>query len=382
MSNKKSQISVYLPFHLGSGNRGCEAITRATASMLKLKKEKIHVLTDEKEEDIITGLDQIVRLEECRESLLPSFFFPFLNFLKQLGKMDISIMLKHLFFLCQANRQDIVMITGGDLYCYPEIEWELRWVCWLARCKGCKLILWGCSIDEERISKKLIRHLSKYDAIYVREKCTKNILKHKGISKIKQISDPAFNLAAVPCPMPQVRESSKVIGINISNFTNGNSYSVNTIFYKNILCLIRHILEEPDQEILLIPHVFWEGQDDRILLRKLNQKFQKSGRVHLLDSEKLSYCQIRYIISRCYLFIGSRTHSVISSYAMKVPALALGYSIKSKGIAMDLELPEELVVDCKNLKNESEITDRYCFLEENYLKIKKILTENISDCRI
>ena len=42
------------------------------------------------------------------------------------------------------------------------------------------------------------------------------------------------------------------------------------------------------------------------------------------------------MISQCRFFIGSRTHSVIAAYSSGVPTLALGYSIKSKGIAQDI----------------------------------------------
>ena len=48
------------------------------------------------------------------------------------------------------------------------------------------------------------------------------------------------------------------------------------------------------------------------------------------------------------MFIGARTHAVISAYSMCVPTIALGYSIKSRGIAKDLGLDEQLVVNSKN----------------------------------
>ena len=46
--------------------------------------------------------------------------------------------------------------------------------------------------------------------------------------------------------------------------------------------------------------------------------------------------ELKWVISKCRYFIGARTHAVIAAYSTGVPAIALGYSIKSKGIARDL----------------------------------------------
>lgn len=94
----------------------------------------------------------------------------------------------------------------------------------------------------------------------------------------------------------------------------------------------------------------WQGQDDRLICNVIVSEFKNySSRISVLDSERRNYLQIRYVISKCHSFIGARTHAVISAYSTCVPAIALGYSIKSKGIAKDLNLPDELVVDTVTL---------------------------------
>ena len=87
------------------------------------------------------------------------------------------------------------------------------------------------------------------------------------------------------------------------------------------------------------------------MARLIRQHFNHPDRIHILDIDSLNYCQIRHVISRCRLFIGSRTHAVISAYSMCVPTLALGYSIKSRGIAKDLGLDEQLVINCKQFQS-------------------------------
>ena len=55
----------------------------------------------------------------------------------------------------------------------------------------------------------------------------------------------------------------QVVGINLSNYVMGG-FALNTEFAKEEDDLIKHILLTTDNQILLIPHVLWKGQDDRI----------------------------------------------------------------------------------------------------------------------
>lgn len=164
---------------------------------------------------------------------------------------------------------------------------------------------------------------------------------------------------------------SDVVGINLSNYISGGD-ELSTIRGMNILRMVEYILQETDYNILLIPHVFWVGQDDRIICKVVYDMFRDTNRVFLCESEKLNYCEIRYIISKCRYFVGARTHSVISAYSMQVPALALGYSVKSIGIAKAVGLPKELVVDSNHLKSNNEFTKGFKYMEENEAVIKRI----------
>jgi polysaccharide pyruvyl transferase WcaK-like protein len=74
------------------------------------------------------------------------------------------------------------------------------------------------------------------------------------------------------------------------------------------------------------------------------------------------------------MFIGARTHAVISAYAMCVPTIALGYSIKSRGIAKDLGLDEALVVNSKNFIKGS-LLQSFNYLKEHENEIRQHLSE-------
>lgn len=84
----------------------------------------------------------------------------------------------------------------------------------------------------------------------------------------------------------------------------------------------------------LIPHAVQNGNDDRDPLKELYAAFQGSGRVCLIKDQSAS--QLKSIIALCSSFIGARTHAVIAAYSSGVPTLALGYSVKAKGLAEDI----------------------------------------------
>lgn len=72
-------------------------------------------------------------------------------------------------------------------------------------------------------------------------------------------------------------------------------------------------------------------------------------------------------------FIGARTHAAISAYSTCVPTLALGYSIKSKGIVKDLGLPEELILDSKNF-HEGDLLKSFIYMLNSESQIREHLT--------
>ena len=149
-------------------------------------------------------------------------------------------------------------------------------------------------------------------------------------------------------------------------------------FGREVIQFIEYVLQTTDLHILLLPHVTWnEGnvnQDDRQMARLIYDYFGHTDRFDILDIDNMNYCQIRYAISKCRAFIGARTHAVISAYSMCVPAIALGYSIKSRGIAKDLGLDERLVVNSKRF-NEGDLLRSFQYLMERLDEVRSHLCE-------
>ena len=124
--------------------------------------------------------------------------------------------------------------------------------------------------------------------------------------------------------------------------------------------------------IALIPHVVWETNDDRTILRKLKSEFADTDRVVLIEDHTAP--ELKYFISKCKLFVGARTHATIAAYSTCVPTLVAGYSVKAKGIAKDLfGSYEKYVTPVQKLVNETDLTDAFRFLMDNQSDVKKHL---------
>lgn len=358
-------MRVFLPYHLGSGNRGCEGIARGIASIFKLKPEQL-VLYDisfyDDESDHRLGLDKIAQLRykgtpktEVKRFVAKVF--------KRLGYQAPYMKFLCNYFLHDVKPDDAIFITGGDIYCYEGQYILPNMIAKKAKEIGAKTILYGVSMEEQFLSQEVINGLKYYDQIITRESISAETLEKKGL-KNYLYPDPAFSLCPVKCPLPHYFEEKDVVGINFSVFTDRDG-----LFIENMVLLINYILSK-GMAVCLIPHVFWKGQDDRINIKKIADMFSKD--VYMIDSEKLSYQEIRYLISKCKFFIGGRTHSVISAYSTHTPCIALGYSVKSRGLAKDIGLPEYTLVDSKNLKTENQLLNSFIQLEKNRDEIMKI----------
>lgn len=367
-------MRMFFPIHLDGGNRGCEAIAKGTALILKERKENLIGLCTNIELDHRLKVNDYVTLQPMRKNIT----FRIIN------KMYKSIIhddwkrksfiyrYKYNSFLNQMNKEDIMISTGGDMMCYDENQ-VIYTVDYLHK-RGIRSILWGCSIGENNLTPRKLDALRKFSVIYARETLTQKVLENHGLGKIAAYPDPAFVLKPTGCQLPGCFSKGEVVGVNLSNFVMGG-FDLNSAFAKEVDGLMKYILQSTDYQILLIPHVLWKGQDDRIVSQRIKKKYD-SDRISVLDSKHLDYCQIRYVISQCKCFIGARTHAVISAYSTCTPAIAIGYSIKSKGIAKDIGMPEETLVDSVNIKR-GQLLDTFRYTISNLENLKASLEMNM-----
>lgn len=372
-------MKYYFPIHLNGGNRGCEAIAKGTAQVLGASKENMIGYCTNISLDNKLGINEYYTLVPTKKA---SLVFRIKN---KLHSFVVSDTVRHLNygysyqyddFLNQITDDDFMLSTGGDMFCYENSQVNYT-VDYLAERKK-RTVLWGCSIGKKNLTPEKIVSLHNFTAVVARESLTEELFKDMGLKKVYLLPDPAFSLDPESCELPDYMNGGEVIGLNLSNFV-GYDVSADTMLGKNLRNLVAYILKCTNMKILLIPHVLWAEQDDRIICSDIYNEFKVTNRLFLLDSIKYNYCQIRYIISKCSMFIGARTHAVISAYSTCTPAMALGYSIKAKGIAKDLGLPESTVIDSIGVTSPNEMSKGFAaFLskaDEIRSQLQKVIPE-------
>ena len=175
--------------------------------------------------------------------------------------------------------------------------------------------------------------MRRYDYISARESLSYGLLQSAGLTNIGLAPDTAFTLPAEYLPLPEGFQENNTVGLNLSPLAAGKE-SRPGIALANYRKLVQLILNETDCAVALIPHVVWDGNDDRDAMRPLLEEFRASGRVMMIPD--CNCMQLKGYIARCRYFIGARTHATIAAYSSGVPTLVLGYSLKSRGIATDL----------------------------------------------
>lgn len=365
----------FFPIHLDGGNRGCEAIAKGTAILINEPAEHLYGYCSDVSLDTTLGVSQhITLIPYSQRNYIKD---KFLAVLKKLIHTEKTSQLRELYpyrsFLNMIKKDDIMVSTGGDMMCYGNnsVIYTNNYL----HDKGIKTVLWGCSMGAENMTKEKKKTLFNFSLIYTRESLTYNYFKSLGLNNVCMCPDPAFILPAEPWNIPQFLSDGDVIGINISNYVMGGM-TLDTPFAKEVMQLINYIISKTKFNIMLIPHVTWNknrlNQDDREMAEIIRYNISYSNRINILNIDTLNYCQIRYAISQCRMFIGSRTHAVISAYAMCVPTIAIGYSIKSVGIAKDLQLNKTLVVDCR-IPDKGALMKSYIYLTENETRIREHL---------
>lgn len=365
--------------HDGSANHGCEALIRTTVSLLQDNNSKFTLSSTNPEEDYYYGIDILCDIKKIHtkansakhnlEFLRAYYYLKIEN--------DYTIMdnlLERIAF--NARKGDIAISIGGDSYCYGGTdEMAVRNKVW--KQGGLHTVFWGCSIEPELLDNpKIAEDIASFDLITARETISYQALKKVNPNTIL-VNDSAFLLNAVMKPLPKGVTDGNIVGINLSPLAESLE-SVPGIVRESYEKLIEYIIFETDMKVLLIPHVVWNNNDDRVINEQLYKKYQFTNKVFKIDDAN---CEVlKGYISQCRFFVGARTHATIAAYSQMIPTLVLGYSVKSKGIARDLFGEENhYVLPVQQIKDSDELVNSFKWIEKNENIIRKQLFELIPE---
>ena len=385
---------VMLYQHDSSYNHGCEALatTISTEIVRVIPEIKVFLCSHQAAQDNEFCFNNICEIV-ANERWLTRWTLPWLFYQVDKRTLNCKWLQEKIEIdkpcLKLAKDMDVCVAIGGDNYCYNKgkLYWPTERV---IKKMGKKMMLWGCSVEPDELPGELAEHLSLFDEITVRDSITYEAFLKCGFEgKVHLVADPAFLLEKEKVDFPEGWREGQMVGINLSpmilNYTEKREKVVESIH-----ALVDYIIDRTEMNIVLVPHVRLSYTDDMDTLRPIFEKYMDTGRVLLLDDYGLNCRQLKGYISACRFFIGARTHSIIAAYSTCVPALALGYSVKAKGIARDIFGSEDnLVLPVQTFDNpeatvrgfeylmehEDEIRDKLVGIMPSYKEKAKISAE-------
>ena len=334
-------------------NRGCEAIVRGTAEILR----KYY---DEPSFICVSHFESDEQFQYQSQNEIDSGIYH-----KKTRKWQklydkrwwINVGLSHLYpkgygrvlyqeMLSDLGQSDAVLSIGGDNYSLDYVlPIDFTALDDLVIANKRPLAIWGASIGPfDRIPKYeryMVKHLSKVDAIFARESATVEYLKKQNITdNVHFVADPAFVMPPVkPSTHKQFISSmdNNAIGVNLSPLmvkyvANGDQNKWLTIATD----IVETLLLETERPVYLIPHVTTESSNDYDFMAKIvNNIGSQHDQLYLVPPD-YNAAETKWIISNMSIFLGARTHATIAALSSSVPTLSLAYSMKAAGINDDI----------------------------------------------
>ncbi|MBD3343448.1 MAG: hypothetical protein GF401_00125 [Chitinivibrionales bacterium] len=176
-------------------------------------------------------------------------------------------------------------------------------------------------------------------------------------NKFTFCNDMAFILEMhKPPAIPPLPEHGPCIGLNISGllfiggYTGKNMFGLKDDYRSLIHRIIELSISTLNHKMLIISHVMGVVQsveDDYKAAENIYNSLPSSLRENtVLIPPDYDQHEIKYFISKCDFFIGSRMHACIGSLSQQIPAVGLAYSDKFKGVYRSISM-EDLVIDLK-----------------------------------
>jgi colanic acid/amylovoran biosynthesis protein len=236
----------------------------------------------------------------------------------------------------------VMLEVGGDNYSLDYgFPWPLMELDRHASRRGVPVVLWGASVGpfdaRPDVAGEMHRHLAGLAAITAREDRSVSYLERAGAaSRARRVSDPAF-LMEPEEPGAVGVDPDGAVGLNLSplmaRWATGGDLGAWT---ERCTQIVSAVAGATGRRVLLVPHVTAPHDDDLGLLREVKSRAAGSGiEVECLNGS-LRAAQIKAVIARLACFAGARTHSTIAAMSTGVPTVSFGYSVKAAGINEDV----------------------------------------------
>lgn len=179
------------------------------------------------------------------------------------------------------------------------------------------------------IASYILKRVSK---IYVRDRQSSAWLQSLGVEFIETI-----DMACYLPPRPVAYEIAEhTVGLNVNGLLYFSSYghcAHNSDGYKGLLIEIIERFVRLGVPVLLVPHTYSLqhkiDEDDLKAIQDLKERVSDCACSYL--NREYDVQEIKYIVSHCSFFMGSRLHACIGALSSSVPTVGLSYSYKFAG---------------------------------------------------
>lgn len=302
----------------------------------------------------------------------------------------------------RAKSSNLALEIGGDNYSLDYgVPTHLLAMDKYLQSKGLPVVVWGASIgpfhSQPSFEQEMFSHLRQLRAVFVRESLTYKYLSDNGVTgNLHLVADPAFM-------MEPVQPDAGKVGFDIPPGCIGLNFSplVGKSFLKSakqvweltqedlapwldfcVACILE-VSAATGRPILLVPHVgsSLPGIDDFKFLDRICQAVtHKVPHPVLYIGDNLNAAESKWVISKCAVFAGARTHATIAAFSTHVPTLSFGYSVKAKGINQDIYGSQDQCLDVNNIEV-SQIVSAVVKLVEREAELRTFLKLKIPDIK-
>lgn len=282
---------------------------------------------------------------------------------------------------------------GGDNY---SLDYGRPWDYvsvdrWLAR-RGIPTVIWGASVgpfDGDLSFAPIIHeHLKSLAGIFVRETVSRDYLsKHGIVQNVHLVADPAFCMTSSEPHNPSIHElvMDGMIGVNISPLVARFSKTGGDLeaWRQTAAQMIIAAAERTKRPVLLIPHVGSPTieEDDFSFLASIRDMVAPKLELPIrVAPQGMGAAELKWLIARCTVFAGARTHSTIAALSSCTPTLSLSYSVKAVGINQDIFGHQRFCKSVKTITVE-EFADSIHSMVEDADDIRAVLEAKIPEIK-
>lgn len=277
---------------------------------------------------------------------------------------------------------DISGFSLGDKWNRPGQEEYLDNIR-LAKKYGVKMVLMPQSFGPFHYKKDMqilhteIEQLLQYPyAVYAREEEGEYLLKHQyNLKNVRKAPDIVLQSKKIDCDkiykvvpvlnLLDVSVNAVAIVPNIKCFQHGNKNDLYDLYKKMIEIILKN-----SRDVYLIRH----SREDLSACRTIKELFLENARVHLVEND-FSCIEFDEVIKQFQFAIVSRYHGVVHSYKNCIPCIILGWAVKYKELAKNMDQAEYSFDITGDRMNANEILEYICRMLKNY-QVEKVKIEN------